>query len=139
MTKYKDLSPKDKRDWEDYIKNPSDIFDKDKTNFINTEKKDRFKFDLHGFTLDEANKKVKEIILSCIDQKYKEILLITGKGKHSTNDKDIYTSKDFGRLKYSVPEFINSNQELSSLIVSIQDAKIKDGGEGAIIIKLKNL
>ena len=139
MTKYKDLSPKDKRDWEDYIKNPSDIFDKDKTNFINTEKKDRFRFDLHGFTLDEANKKVKEIILSCIDQKYKEILLITGKGKHSTNDKDIYTSKDFGRLKYSVPEFINSNQELSSLIVSIQDAKIKDGGEGAIIIKLKNL
>ena len=139
MTKYKDLSPKDKRDWEDYIKNPSDIFDKDKTNFINTEKKDRFRFDLHGFTLDEANKKVKEIILSCIDQKYKEILLITGKGKHSTNDKDIYTSKDFGRLKYSVPEFINSNQELSSLIVSIQDAKIKDGGEGAIIIKLKNV
>ena len=139
MTKYKDLSPKDKRDWEDYIKNPSDIFDKDKTNFINTEKKDRFRFDLHGFTLDEANKKVKEIILSCIDQKYKEILLITGKGKHSTNDKDIYTSKDFGRLKYSVPEFINSNQELSSLIVSMQDAKIKDGGEGAIIIKLKNL
>ena len=139
MNKHKDLSPEDKKNWEDYIKNPSDIFDKDKTNFINTEKKDRFKFDLHGFTLDEANKKVKEIILSCIDQKYKEILLITGKGKHSTNDKDIYTSKDFGRLKYSVPEFINSNQELSSLIVSIQDAKIKDGGEGAIIIKLKNL
>ena len=139
MTKYKDLSPKDKRDWEDYIKNPSDIFDKDKTNFINTEKKDRFRFDLHGFTLDEANKKVKEIILSCTEKKYKEILFITGKGKHSTNDKDIYTSKDLGRLKYSVPEFINSDQELRALIVSIQDAKIKDGGEGAIIIKLKNL
>ena len=139
MTKHKDLSPEDKKDWEDFIKNPSDIFDKDKTNSLNTEKKSRFRFDLHGFTLDQANKKVKEIILSCIDQKYKEILLITGKGKHSTNDKDIYTSKDFGRLKYSVPEFINSNQELSSLIVSIRDAKIKDGGEGAIIIKLKNL
>ena len=139
MTKYKDLSPEDKKNWEDYIKNPSDVFDKDKTNSINTEKKSRFRFDLHGFTLDQANKKVKEIILSCIEKKYKEILFITGKGKHSTNDKDIYKSKDLGILKYSVPEFINSDQELSSLIVSIRDAKIKDGGEGAIIIKLKNL
>ena len=139
MTKYKDLSPEDKKNWEDYIKNPSDVFDKDKSNSINTEKKSRFRFDLHGFTLDQANKKVKEIILSCIEKKYKEILFITGKGKHSTNDKDIYISKNLGRLKYSVPEYINSDQELSSLIVSIQDAKIKDGGEGAIIIKLKNL
>ena len=139
MNKHKDLSPEDKKNWEDYIKNPSDIFDKDKTNSVDNEKKSRFRFDLHGFTLDEANKKVKEIILSCTEKKYKEILFITGKGKHSTNDKDIYTSKDLGRLKYSVPEFINSNQELRSLIVSIQDAKIKDGGEGAIIIKLKNL
>ena len=139
MTKYKDLSPEDKKNWEDYIKNPSDVFDKDKSNFINTEKKSRFRFDLHGFTLDQANKKVKEIIFSCVEKKYKEVLLITGKGKHSKNDKDIYTSKDLGKLKYSVPEFINSDQELSSLIISIQDAKIKDGGEGAIIIKLKNL
>ena len=139
MNKHKDLSPEDKKNWEDYIKNPSDIFDKDKTNSINTEKKSRFRFDLHGFTLDQANKKVKEIIFSCVEKKYKEVLLITGKGKHSKNDKDIYTSKDLGKLKYSVPEFINSDQELSSLIISIQDAKIKDGGEGAIIIKLKNL
>ena len=139
MTKYKDLSPEDKKNWEDYIKNPSDVFDKDKTNSVNTKSKIRFRFDLHGFTLDQANKKVKEIILSCIEKKYKEILFITGKGKHSTNDKDIYTSKDLGRLKYSVPEFINSDQELRALIVSIQDAKIKDGGEGAIIIKLKDL
>ena len=139
MNKHKDLSPEDKKNWEDYIKNPSDVFDKDKSNSINTEKKSRFRFDLHGFTLDQANKKVKEIILSCTEKKYTEILFITGKGKHSTNEKDIYTSKDLGRLKYSVPEFINSNQELRSLIVSIQDAKIKDGGEGAIIIKLKNL
>ena len=139
MTKYKDLSPEDKKNWEDYIKNPSDVFDKDKSNSINNEKRSRFRFDLHGFTLDQANKKVKEIILSCTEKKYKEILFITGKGKHSTNDKDIYTSKDLGRLKYSVPEFINSDEELRALIVSIQDAKIKDGGEGAIIIKLKNL
>ena len=139
MNKHKDLSAEDKKNWEDYIKNPSDIFDKDKTNSVDNEKKSRFRFDLHGFTLDQANKKVKEIIFSCVEKKYKEVLLITGKGKHSKNDKDIYTSEDLGKLKYSVPEFINSDQELSSLIVSIQDAKIKDGGEGAIIIKLKNL
>ena len=139
MIKKKDLSQVDKKTWENYIKNPSDIYDKDGNLFNNTNQNKRFRFDLHGFTLDQANKQVREIILACIEKKYKEILLITGKGKHSTNDKDIYTSKDLGRLKYSVPEFINSDQELSSLIVSIQDAKIKDGGEGAIIIKLKNL
>ena len=94
---------------------------------------------MHGFTLDQANKKVKEIILSCINKKYKEILFITGKGKHSSNDKDIYTSKDLGKLKYSVPEFIKSDQELNSSILSIQEAKIEDGGEGAIVIKLRNL
>ena len=137
MTKYKDLSPEDKKNWEDYIKNPSDIFDKDKTNSINTEKKSRFRFDLHGFTLDQANKKVKEIILSCIEKKYREILFITGKGKHSSIDQDIYISKNLGKLKYSVPDYIKSDQDLNELIASINDADNKDGGEGAILIKLK--
>ena len=77
MTKHKNLSPEDKKNWEDYIKNPSDVFDKDKTNSVNTKSKIRFRFDLHGFTLDQANKKVKEIILSCVEKKYKEILFIT--------------------------------------------------------------
>ena len=138
MKKKINLSKKDKEDWKKFIEDKSQVPDKESINQHYTNKKN-LKFDLHGFTLDEANKKVKEIILSCVEKKYKEILFITGKGKHSTNDKDIYTSKDLGRLKYSVPEFINSDQELSSLIVSIHDAKIKDGGEGAIIIKLKNL
>ena len=116
MTKYKDLSPEDKKNWEDYIKNPSDVFDKDKSNSINTEKKSRFRFDLHGFSLDEANNKVREIIFSCIEKKYKEILLITGKGNHSSVDKDIYTSKNLGKLKHSVPEFIKTNLELNKFI-----------------------
>ena len=138
MTKYKDLSPEDKKNWEDYIKNPSDIFDKDKSNSINTEKKSRFRFDLHGFTLDQANKKVKEIILSCTEKKYKEILFITGKGKHSTNDKDIYTSKDLGRLKYSVPEFIKSNSELMRIIKKIEDnTNNKNSGFFTLFLKIK--
>ena len=78
-------------------------------------------------------------MLSCIESKYKELLLITGKGIHSSNEKDAYVSKDYGKLKYSVPEFIKSNPELNKLIISIYEADIKDGGEGAILIKLKNL
>ena len=138
MIKKKDLSVENKKAWEDYIKDPSDIFDKDKKNQKNV-RKDRFTFDLHGFTLLEANNKVREIIIFCIENKYKELLLITGKGIHSTNEKDSYVSKDFGRLKFSVPEFIKSDHELNKLIISVSEAAIKDGGEGAILIKLKNL
>ena len=106
---------------------------------IQPKKKERLKFDLHGFTLDEANIKVKEILEYCIKKNFKELLLITGKGIHSSTDADAYISKDLGKLKYSVPEFIKTNSELNKLIISISDAERKDGGEGAIIIKLKNL
>ena len=139
MIKKKDLSSEDKKSWEDYIKNPSDIFDKEKPSSYGIKRKNRFKFDLHGLTLDEANRKVKEIILSCIERKYKEILLITGKGIHSKNQNDIYTSKDFGKLKFSVPNFIKSDQDLSKMVISIKEAAIRDGGDGAIVIKLKSL
>ena len=138
MNKKKSLSKKDKKAWEDYIKDPSDIYDKDNKNQKNV-RKERFKFDLHGFTLEEANNKVREIIIFCIKNKYKELLLITGKGIHSTNEKDAYVSKDFGKLKFSVPEFIKNDSELNKLIISINPAATKDGGEGAIAIKLKNL
>ena len=138
MSKKKDLSQEDKKTWEDYIRDPSDIYDKDRNN-QKSNRKERFKFDLHGFTLDEANKKVKEILLFCTENKYRELLLITGKGLHSTSDKDAYISKDFGKLKSSVPEFIRSDIEINKLIVSINKAAVEDGGEGAILIKLKNL
>ena len=139
MIKKNDLSQGDKKAWEDFIENPNDIYDKDNPKAENINRRNRFKFDLHGFTLDEANKKVKEIILFCSKKKFREILLITGKGIHSTNEKDIYVSRELGKLKYSVPEFINSDQELNDLIISINEAAIQDGGEGAILIKLKKL
>ena len=139
MIKKKDTNQEDKKTWEDYIKNPFDIYDKDQAPSNYFKRKKRYKFDLHGLTLDDANIKVKEIIEYCIKNKFKEILLITGKGIHSTNDGDAYISKDLGKLKYSVPEFIKTNSELNKLIISINDAENKDGGEGAIIIKLKNL
>ena len=139
MIKKKELNQQDKETWENYIKDPSDIFDKEKVTLKNTQKKYRYKFDLHGFSLDEANKKVKSIIEYCLKNKFRELLLITGKGIHSTSDKDAYTSKNLGKLKFSVPEFIKTNSELNKFIISINDAEKKDGGEGAIIIKLKNL
>ena len=139
MIKKKDPNQENKRIWEDYIKNPSDIYDKDQITSNDIRRKERYKFDLHGFTLDEANNKVKEIIEYCVKNKFKEILLITGKGIHSTNEEDIYVSKNLGKLKYSVPEFIKTNLDLNKLIISINDADKKDGGEGALIIKLKYL
>ena len=138
MIKKKGLSQEDKKTWEDYIKDPSGIYDKDNKNQINI-RKGRFKFDLHGFTLEEANSKVREVITYCVEKKYKELLLITGKGIHSTNEEDTYVSKNFGKLKYSVPDFIKSDTELNNLIISINEAATKDGGEGAILIKLKKL
>ena len=82
---------------------------------------------------------MKEIIKHCVKNKFREILLITGKGIHSTNEEDTYVSKNLGKLKYSVPEFIRTNSDLNKLIISIDDAEKIDGGEGALIIKLKNL
>jgi len=138
VIKKKDLSKKDIETWETYIKNPSDIYDKD-NNKKNYNRKERFRFDLHGYTLDEANQRVRDIIFSCVKNKYKEILFITGKGLHSTSDSDAYVSKDLSKLKYSVPNFIKSDSDLSKFVISMSDADVKDGGEGAILIKLKNL
>ena len=92
---------------------------------------------MHGFTLDEANKKVKEIILSSYEKNYKEILLITGKGLHSSEE-DVYKSTKLNKLKHSVPNFINSEPEILKLVLSINTPSEKEGGEGAILIKLKS-
>ena len=139
MDKKKDVDQENVKAWEEYIKNPSDIYDKEKNNSKHNSRRERFKFDLHGFTLDDANRKIREIIFFCKEKKYKELLIITGKGIHTTNDNDVYVSKNLGKLKYSVPEFIKSDEELNKLILSVTEADIKDGGEGALLIKMKNL
>ena len=139
MIKKKDTTQEDIKTWEEYIKDPSDIYDKDQGTKNNNQTKRRYKFDLHGFTLEEANSKVKEVIEYCIKNKFRELLLITGKGIHSTSYKNAYISKELGKLKYSVPDYLKNNSDLNNFIISISDAEKKDGGEGAIIIKLKNL
>ena len=139
MIKKKNISQKDINIWKNYIKNPTDITNKDNIKNNNKSGLNRFKYDLHGFTLLEANEKVREIILLCVQKKYKEILLITGKGIHSNIEKNVYVSKDLSKLKYSVPEYIKSNLDLLRHVTSISNAHKTDGGDGAIIIKLKTL
>ena len=137
MKKKDNLSQKDKEDWKNFLEDTSRIPDKDKINQLR-ERNETFRFDLHGLTLNEANKKVRDIIISCSEKNYKKILLITGKGLHS-KDNDVYKSSKLSKLKYSVPEYINSEPEISKLILSITTPAQKDGGEGALLIQLKKL
>ncbi len=139
MIKKKNISREDINTWKNYIKSPTDITDKDNIQNASKFQHNRFKYDLHGFSLLEANEKVKEIILSCVKKNYKEILLITGKGIHSNTEQNVYASKDLSKLRYSVPEYIKADLDLSKHILSITNADKIDGGDGAIIIKLKKL
>ena len=137
MKKKDSLTQKDKEDWSNFLKDTSRVTDKDQTPYTDNVEK-RFRFDLHGLSLDEANKRVKEIVKSCSEKNYKEILLITGKGLHS-NQEDVYKSSDLNKLRFSVPDFINSDPETSKLILSMANPSFKEGGEGALLIKLKKL
>ena len=133
------ISNSDKESWEEYLKNPKDIFDKELDGKKSSSRPERYRFDLHGFTLLEANEKIRDLINSCQKKGFKEILLITGKGLHSNVDKNTYVSKELSKLRFAVPEYIKSQKELSDKVIEIERADIKDGGEGALIIKLKNL
>ena len=137
MKKKDILSQKDKEDWKNFLEDTSRIPDKDQINH-SIDKDQIYKYDLHGLTLSEANKKVKEIIISCSEKNYREILLITGKGLHSRDD-DVYKSSKLSKLRYSVPEYINSEPEISKLIISVVNPSQNEGGDGALLIKLKKL
>ena len=130
------ISDKDKNDWENFLSKNDKLTDKD--NFNNKKVKGKIKsLDLHGFTLEEANKKVEKFIRNSYEKKISKLIVVTGKGLHSNNDKDPYISKDLGILKHSVPNFIRNNSELMSMIYDIKDANIQDGGSGAFYIFLK--
>ena len=130
------ISDKDKKDWENFLSNNENLADKDQ-NFRNKDKIKVHKFDLHGFSLDEANNEVKELINRSYENGIRKLVIITGKGLHSENEKDPYVSKNLGILKYSVPDYIKKNTELMSKIFNITDAEIQDGGSGAFYIFLK--
>ncbi len=130
------ISDKDKKDWENFLSSKDHIFDKDKKN-DKENTREIFSFDLHGYSLAEANNKVEDIINKCYQKNVYKIILVTGKGLHSKNEKNPYVSKELGILKHSVPNYIRNNKELMKLILRIEDASIEDGGSGAHYIYLK--
>ena len=130
------ISDKDKKDWNKFINSTEKLPDKDFKNIEKKNKKTR-SIDLHGFTLDEANKTIENFINKAFSENINKLIIVTGKGLHSENEKDPYVSKDLSILKYSVPEFISNNASLMRMINEITDAKIEDGGTGAFYIYLK--
>ena len=130
------ISEKDKKDWESFLSKKEKLPNKD----LKIDKKIIFKIksiDLHGYTLDEANKTIESFIIKSYQENINKLKVVTGKGIHSQNEKDPYVSKDLGILKYSVPEFISNNKNLMKIIYEMKDAKIEDGGSGAFYIFLK--
>ena len=130
------ISEKDKKDWHKFINSTEKLPNKDFKNQDNKNQKVR-SIDLHGYTLDEANKTIEAFINKAFSENINKLVIVTGKGLHSENEKDPYVSKDLGILKYSVPEFITNNAGLMNMINEITDAKIEDGGGGAFYIFLK--
>ena len=130
------ISDKDKKDWQTFISSKEKIVDKDFKN----QKKNLLKIksiDLHGYTLEQANIAIEQFILKAFNERVSKLIVVTGKGIHSDVEKNPYVSKDLSILKYSVPEFINNNQNLMRVINDIKDATIEDGGSGAFYIFLK--
>ena len=130
------ISDKDKKDWQTFVLSKDKLPNKDFKPVNKNVLKVR-SIDLHGYTLEQANNVIEEFILKAYEEKVGKIIVVTGKGIHSDVEKDPYVSKDLSILKYSVPEFINNNQNLTRVINDIQDATIEDGGSGAFYIILK--
>ena len=130
------ISKKDKKDWENFLSSKEPLHNKDSKS-KKRETKIIKSIDLHGYSLDGANEMIKNFITHSYNNNVHKIIVVTGKGLHSENEKDPYVSKELGILKYSVPEYIQNNIELMSMINQIQTAKIEDGGEGAFYIYLK--
>ena len=130
------ISDKDKKDWENFLSKNDPLPNKD---LVNKKKYtyDKKYYDFHGFSLDDANKTIHKLIKDSYKNGIRKLVIVTGKGIHSNNEKNPYSSKDFGILKYSLPEYIKSHSELMKLINEIKDADIEDGGSGAFYIFLK--
>ena len=130
------ISDKDKKDWHKFINSNEKLPNKD-FKYQEKENPKIRSIDLHGYTLNEANKTIEDFINKAYLDNINKLIVVTGKGIHSDNEKDPYVSKDLGILKYSVPEFISNNSGLLNLINEISDAEIEDGGSGAFYIFLK--
>jgi len=132
------ITDKDKQDWEKFLKDKEKIPNKDFAIKNNIRYEKIKKIDLHGYSIEEANKTIEQFIEKCFDESVTKLIVITGKGLRSKSIENPYLSKDLSILKYSVPEFIETNTNLIKMIIEITDAKIEDGGSGAFYVYLKN-
>ena len=134
------LSDKDKNDWLNFLNSSEKLHSKDKDiEFSNKTKISQRTIDLHGFTLEEANKEILKFIENCYVNKVKKINVITGKGMRSKNLNDPYQSSDLSILKYSVPEFIKNNSELMKKIIKIDFESVESPSKGYFGIFLKTI
>ena len=134
------LSNKDKKDWKNFLSSKDKIYNKDLSLSQKKTNKELIKtIDLHGLSLENANKVINDFINKCFRKNINRIIVVTGKGLRSNNIDNPYVSKDLSILKYSVPEYIKSNINLMKMIKNIQEADIKDGGSGAFNIYLKKI
>ena len=131
------ISKKDKKDWQNFIERKDKLPNKDLDLESKVNKKLIKTVDLHGFSLIDANNFIEKFIKECFENNVHKIIVITGKGLRSQNDKNPYISKDLSILKNSVPKFIKSKSSLIQLIKEIKEANIEDGGEGAFYILLR--
>ena len=139
MKKKNSVTLSDKKDWNNFIENLKDIEDKEIHFGNNKIKLNKIrKLDLHGFTLFEANKKVKIFINQSFEEGFRKLLIVTGKGSRSKVYNDPYRSEEMSILKNSIPDFIKNDQDLSEKIIGISEASHKDGGKGAVYILLKD-
>ena len=130
------ISDKDKKDWHKFINSTEKLPNKDLNHKKNKNPKVR-SIDLHGYTLDEANKTIEDFINKAFSENINKLIIVTGKGLHSENEKDPYVSKDLGILKYSVPEFIQNNDEIVEKIKNIDFKDINNLNCGKFSIYLK--
>ena len=139
MKKKYTASSKDKKDWIDFTKQIYNIKAKEADLLQENIQINKVpKLDLHGSSLTESNKMVKKFIIESFHHGYKKLLLVTGKGLRSKSYNNPYVSEKLNVLRYSVPEFIKNDEDLKNKISKVLEADIKDGGEGAIYIFLKN-
>ena len=139
MKKKYSVPQKDKKDWINFTKKMENIFVKEDNSFKENQERNKIrKLDLHGYSLEDANKIVKKFIIEAFDKNYRKLLIVTGKGSRSKSYDNPYISENFTVLKNSIPEYIQNTKNLNSKIIKISEANLKDGGEGAIYIFLKN-
>ena len=132
------LSDKDKKDWQNFIDSSDKIQSKDIDHQLNNKIMVR-SIDLHGYTLEEANKEISRFIENSFLNGVKKINVITGKGMRSKNIDDPYQSSDLSILKHSVPEYIKNNSELMKKIIKIDFNSVNSPSKGNFDIFLKTI